>query len=308
MKRNHPLENLSPLDTQEEERLKMLESEPDVFERLSRALGAHVESEFRPSSKFFLRYGGQLSKQLHADIEFGKRKRNCERYLEFLRAEILEGYINGLRELAFIAHSATTLLNSIASKEPAFASAVAPGYPTWPIIVSEGSARDKAVKEFLRAIGLDLDRKEVVSGQKAFKRIDPGPKWALILIQNIDYFRRLFRENRIKPSIGIWMIHHHDFDLPSPMLHIGEVSEEFRTRCQALAPFSKAVFESWSKLANELFLLMAEKTGKKAWDKPEFKGYIAQVEKGELKSKKLDGKKFGVVWKAINQAMRGLCP
>jgi hypothetical protein len=192
-----------------------------------------------PYVKYLLRYDS-FSKRAEAEAEFLEKKICLAMDLDDLEDRAINGDITSLRTLAFLAAETTKRLNKYADEHSEYVANVAEGMPSWPILVTETSARDINVIRVLKSIRLDAARTLGVLGSKVGSEPVEAKEWALKLLQAIRAARSLQGIRELEQtSWGYSKI-----PVDSLMLFINPLKSD--TKCDAER---KAVLESCKNLA-----------------------------------------------------------
>ncbi len=153
-----------------------------------------------PYEKCCERYARDIAKQLKALDEFEHRQRRAQKYLNYLEQEVKQGYVNGLKELAFIAQAATEMLEHLATDSPDYASVVAQNYGSWPLLCKRNSP-DPTIRDLLKKIRLDRGNIDGVPAHQIDADLDCPRTWAFRLLKALQDYRRPVVRDDVLPDL-----------------------------------------------------------------------------------------------------------
>jgi hypothetical protein len=250
-----------------------------------------------PFEKFYLRYFYDLGRSSSAEEDYDKtREPRCRAHLQRLDGEGRDGIINGLRELAFLAHASTQMLRDWSTHDPSILAVVAQSYTTWPVLMSMSTAKGED-RDYLRSIRLDAARTRVVPGNKVVEFRSDAQKWAHRLILDIEGVRRLHCVLEHSPGVPYNRLDYHISTLiqkdtvewKSVTLMCGQLPEPSAQSCSA-----------WWKVALRIFDLL---TNKRPFDCEDLKQYVRTKRvKDDFDGRKADGVKRNEIVKQVRQA------
>jgi hypothetical protein len=256
-----------------------------------------------PYGKCCERYSGNVTKQLEAFEECNYRKRRTQKYLNHLEREIQQGYINGLEELAFLAHSATQLLEQLAKRSPNYVSIVAQKYGSWPTSCMLNTP-DKGQRELLQSIKLDHAN---IDGLPAHI-VGPGPNptraWAFRLIKALQDYRRPATKDDLPRELFRSFVIVGGSSTAEAIPQLKDYPA-ICGECLKLPPFGINTEARWWKLAHDLLLRISNNQpwtleGLSEVAKP------GKVKNAEAGGQKADGLKRDAVLKTLRSAFKTL--
>jgi hypothetical protein len=211
-----------------------------------------------------------------------------------MEAEAKQGRINGLRELAFIAHESALRLEEWATKYPLFTSFVAEDYASWPILGCCKKSKLLSKIELLRSIKLNEGRPNITPDPKVGVAPTPPQCWAVHLLRHLELLRIISQGGRSGGS-----------PFPQAMKPdwkgaAQEAINRAQDHAKNLPEFSKKSVIRWWKVAHELFLAM---TMGKPWEDKDLEPYSnsSKIDAG-APWKKFDGIRRSNVVRHVRQA------
>jgi len=248
-----------------------------------------------PYEKCCERYVGDLTKQSKAFDESQHRQRRAQKYLNYLGEEIKHGYVNGLNELAFIAYSATQMLEKLAKHEPDYVSIVAQSYGTWPTLRMLNSP-DKDERALLKKIHLDYRNIDGLPTHMIGRDPRPTRAWAFRLIKVLQDYRRAATKDDL-PTELFWNFMIMSGGESSKTIHELREHPDLCNQCLQLRPFGTNTEPQWWKLAEQLLLRISDE---KPWTLEGLNTYAnsKKVQKYAETTDKVDGVKRDAVLKS----------
>jgi hypothetical protein len=237
-------------------------------------------------------------------IEFEKTREARKAELSDLDSKVDQGFLNGLRELAFIAHESAQLLDQWTLNHPQYVKLVAGEYPTWPLLCDDSVNRAaEKIKQF-KAIGLDSCRPLTASATHIGGYSSAPRRWALKLLQQIDGSRRFaIRKGRPRPH-GLWRI---VGSSEWPAIPDDDEDHEYgdiRSAAARLPDLSKASVSQWWKVAKQLLLRV---TNDEPWEEKDLAPYANTKRATDAQDAgSSSGVKRSEILKAVEQAFRRL--